>query len=210
MTPEQKMALGAQAKAVLLNLRAAWPRGQAVVGGGFLRDLALGVRPKDMDLFIMADTREGPSEEMLKAMDESLGRIQWLARDGEYIAMGTCCRVGGTKVGPNGHPYDVEVNVIVLDNGIRPADDARLNDFGICQIWFDGENVDCTEAFKRDIERKTFTLSVCEDEGQFKRSMRRWDRLSKKFPEHALVIPFHYQVYQCDPSLECYSPYSPQ
>jgi len=193
--PSTSELLALNAKRVLRNLQLVYPRGHAVVAGGYLRDMALGVSPKDMDVFLMADDAEGISKEAIDAIEQAVGCVQWMISDGEYWQSGSIIRCGVAKQDPIGQAYPIPVNVIVLRRGYLPKDDARMNDFGICQVWYDGFAMGATPAFFRDIEQQTFTLSVCENEAEFQRSMRRWLRLHEKYPAHRLVIPERFRAF---------------
>lgn len=178
------------------------PACQAVVSGGYLRDMLHGIAPKDMDVFIQSDTNGSPSAEMLKVIECIVGPVSWLHANGEYWGSAEVVRVGEAAYKPLTddtvfsvkHP--VPINVIVLDKGIIPEDDARLNDFGMCQIWYDGHGLGYSKAFLLDSMWKNFTLKVCENYEQFERSMRRWLRLREKYPNHRLVIPDQYKEFE--------------
>lgn len=200
---EHDQYIGTHTRTLTLNaakvvkaLRAALPRTRAVVAGGYLRDMLHGIPPKDMDVFVMSDDGDGPTAALLQAIQVITGPINWLCVGGEYWGADSCLRVGEAQVDHDGNLHPVPINVIVLQKGILPADDARLNDFGMCQIWYDGERLQWTDAFLRDSVFWTFTLKVCEDVNQFARSMRRWERLRQKFPYHTLVIPPEFKEFE--------------
>jgi hypothetical protein len=85
-----------------------------------------------------------------------------------------------------------DLNIIYLDPEVdlSPLGIAGRNDFGICQIaaWLEGGEwrFDYTEAFIDDVMAKTFTLTR---EGDEARSLRRYERLREKYPDHRLVTP---------------------
>jgi len=91
---------------------------------------------------------------------------------------------------------DVPVQVIVLNEGLTPGDRAAHHDFGICQCWYlGGGTFDWTGAFLSDKELGRFTLTHCEGQGEFDRSMRRWEKFAGRFPEFNLRVPAEFADY---------------
>ncbi|CDN47553.1 hypothetical protein [Neorhizobium galegae] len=156
-----------------------------VLSGGALRDHFLGAPVKDLDIFIPW------SMDALNSLNEYLegrgyARVQNIPPSceglGEVVAV-----VGYSKFG------EIDLNVIFLDNAVdlSPLGVAQRNDFGICQIaaWineFGGWSFDYTTAFLTDALGNSFTLLRQGDEA---RSLRRFERLKEKYPDHKLVTP---------------------
>lgn len=171
---------------VLKEIQKTFP--DAILAGGYLRDAVMQGKPKDIDIFIPY-TEESVVESTVKVWraSELLGA--------RYMPQQEVSRVWDTST------YDVlqesskldyddliasiqselQVQIIMLQKGMTV--ESRINgyDFGICQIFTKGEEVFCTQEFLDDVNNKTCTLLVCEDETQFKRSMRRFERFKKKY-----------------------------
>lgn len=145
----------------------------ALLAGGFLRDVMLGRQPKDIDIFV-------PHSENF-----SWGSIEAVPMLGaaEYMEQ---CEVASIWDLPG---EELPVQVIMLRPGLDPVDRAKAHDFGICQVWHDGCVQHMTRAFELDRLNETFTLVHCEDQKEFDRSMRRYERLQEKFAGFPLVIP---------------------
>lgn len=158
----------------------------AIVGGGAIRDMMLSRSVKDIDVFIpcqpvgVANTAE--------ALTAALGRVVSVSPWCGYIDLADCSTVYEV-----GHEpvlmSELPVQIMELRPGLPTKERVSRFDFGLCQAWFDGTTWGLTEQFRRDAYDQTMTLSFCESEKEFERSMRRFDRLSKKFPEYELVIP---------------------
>jgi hypothetical protein len=91
--------------------------------------------------------------------------------------------------------FELPVQVIELCPGLSPMERVIAHDFGICQVYSTGTGWGATEAFFRDRDNRTFTLTHCEDRKEFDRSMRRWNRLKDKFPGFSLVIQEEFLQY---------------
>lgn len=156
----------------------------AILAGGYLRDTILERPVKDIDLFCSElgdDKRLALKALFPDAKPEQFS--EWLAYQGnEVVAVWSLGECAG-----------LPLQLIELAPGCSPVDRAKSHDFGICQVWHDGTDADSTEAFYRDCHDRSFTLAHCEDQAQFDRSMRRFERLSKKYPDHELVIPQEFQ-----------------
>lgn len=164
----------------------------AVIAGGYLRDLYLGMPYKDIDIFIP----------FTEDVDELIEQIRWKpVIETEYhpttIREVHCCKykpqteitrvwdvVSYRQVGFEDTLKGVQI--IMLQKGFTIQDRVERHDFGICQIWYDGVNTYCTDAFLQDFEQKTFTLVVCESAEEYNRSMRRWDRFKEKYTQFDL------------------------
>ncbi|MGP4725211.1 hypothetical protein ACSV5S_11105 [Agrobacterium deltaense] len=177
--------LPADWKALALLIETATGPGTAVLSGGALRDWGHGAPVKDLDFFVpwsvdnlcdLNDLMELNGWSKVQNIPPSCEGL------GEVVAV-----VGYSK------PGMLDLNVIFLseDHDLAPSAVARRNDFGICQIaaWIelDGEwRFDYSSAFIEDVMAKTFTLLR---EGDEARSLRRYERLKEKYPDHTLVTP---------------------
>lgn len=157
-----------------------------VVAGGYLRDQFFGKAPKDIDFFLpySGGTIERLRTVFPEAKLESYS--EWLTyRNEEVDAIYDLGKVDG-----------LPAQGIVLREGMNPYERVQRFDFGFCQISTDdsgGGLIWPTKAFYKDAANGTATLIHCESRAEFDRSMKRWQRLSKKYPELTLVIPEEFQ-----------------
>jgi hypothetical protein len=142
---------------------------QAVIAGGCLRDLYCGLdisNVKDVDIFL-----PNPSDaDIAKLSERYAGQLK---RDlkGSY---GNLCNsdIAGILTICSHRGPDIEVIGLNLPVEQIPG---RF-DIGICQIWYDGKDIHTTEAFKSDVENKTFTLLRSDNYEQFARSRSRCEK----------------------------------
>lgn len=171
----------------LFAVQAALPR--AILAGGYLRDCLLGREPKDIDIFV-------PHEPGVED-----GRFECIRADGTgFVAtpmMGAAEYMERTEVSGiwDVRGFDLPVQIVMLEPGLDPVERAELHDFGICQVWHDGAELHTTDSFEMDKAMQTFTLCHCEDEREYKRSMRRWERLRVKYPSFTLVVPERFREF---------------
>lgn len=184
------MNLFQQFEEILSKLKAAGVTG-ALIAGGACRDHILGKPVKDIDVFV-------PDQENIEMkLGAAFGHLHVnpiIAA--EYAgAGGEVDHVYEVSFGddPFGDSH-IPVQVIVLAQGLDPIERAKHHDFGICQCWYVGNGlIESTHAFHLDKSSSTFTLDYCENAQQFGRSLRRWDRFAKRFPEFSLVVPRGYR-----------------
>jgi hypothetical protein len=156
-------------------------KGDMAVAGGYLRDLRCQVPPKDIDVFCSGLTEAQVTELYIAFPDAKLATfstfLQYSASEVAHVYdLGTV----------NGLP----LQLIELSTGYTPLDRYQAHDFGICQMLDDGVNSYLTKAATLDWENGTFTLVHCESGNEYDRSIKRWERLSKKYPDWKLVDNF--------------------
>lgn len=81
------------------------------------------------------------------------------------------------------------INIIAVQPGKTPVEDAERYDLGLCQIYFDGQKVVASAAYYQDKMEGTLTLCRCTSAKGLERSERRARRLQEKYPAHAFLIP---------------------
>lgn len=160
----------------------------AVIAGGYIRDVFYGRKPKDIDIFI-------PFEEP-GFIDVQMHRMHAKELIGaKYMPQCEVTRIWDVPVhNPMNiiqYPCvylgsEIPVQIIMLAPGLTIEERIAEYDFGICQCWTDGSGIYATEHFMQDYLTSSCTLVYCEDDVQYARSMRRWDRLKQKFPEKTL------------------------
>lgn len=177
----------------LAKLQAVGVKG--LIAGGAVRDHLLNRPVKDIDVFVPY------SEDIEQKLQAAFGVLHVNPLiSAEYAGAG----------GEVEHVYEVAISsdpfepdggrpplqVIVLAPGLDPVDRARHHDFGICQCWYLGKGqFGETLAFTNDVMNQRFTLSHCEDQQQFDRSMRRWGRFRERFDGFYLYVPFEFMEF---------------
>ncbi|QSI31466.1 hypothetical protein GNX71_18530 [Variovorax sp. RKNM96] len=154
----------------------------SVLAGGYLRDRMNDKPVKDLDFF----APYGLTCEALRAAFPGACPETYAA----FLAYSSSEVRDVFDIGMvDGHP----AQVIVLEEGMDPLDRVSRMDFGFCQVATGVGVYLTTTAFEVDQLNQTATLVHCEDEREFTRSMKRWDRLKLKYPERTLVIPAEFQ-----------------
>jgi hypothetical protein len=181
---------------ILSKLKAVGITG-ALIAGGACRDHLLGRPVKDIDVFVPYQMNVGVKlAQAFGAFNVSpIIAAEYAGAGGEVEHVYEIREEDADPFAP--HPLEhVPVQVIVLSPGLNPIERAKHHDFGICQAWYLGGRLhEVTEAFHLDMANKTFTLSHCEDQQQFDRSMRRWtSKFRQRFPTFQLRVPqgFHH------------------
>jgi hypothetical protein len=173
------MQIPAAYAATLAAVRGVFPG--ALIAGGALRDLDNGRPVKDIDVTIpswggdFASFRKAaapliPAGTITKHCNASYG---WQDECLGYIDIPSV----------DGLP----VQLIALTTG--PESLLHRLDFGICRIGYDGVEVIKTDEYLADQATQSFTLLRADDSAQRDRSIRRFERLSEKYPGWKLVDP---------------------
>ncbi|MCA8110265.1 hypothetical protein [Burkholderia cepacia] len=189
------MNLIKQFDSILAQLQEVGVKG--LIAGGAVRDHILGKPVKDIDVFVAHDP------DVVSKLQAAFGVLHVNpSLAAEYIGEAGQSEVSHVyEVSFGDDPFDpdlghVPVQVIALAPGMDPLDRVKHHDFGICQCWYVGHGFKMyTEAFAADMSGKRFTLMHCEDQHQFDRSMRRWERFKERFPEFSLYVPFRFREY---------------
>jgi hypothetical protein len=158
-----------KAAELVRKIRTVFP--DAIVAGGYLRDLTIGAQPKDIDVFI--GKRGGDTVELEQLLSKALDECVKVEFNLSYANM----EVNRVFTVVAGDPLPVQI--IELES-TDPVARILEHDFGLCQVWHDGEHVRMTGHFARDLQWKTCTLVHCESAAEYQRSMRRWERLKTK------------------------------
>ena len=179
------MNLPARVAVALFDLQRIEP--EAGISGGYLRDIANGKPPKDIDVFcpLLTETKR-----------TSLSKVFPGAKQEPYSAWLDYATGEVEAVWDLGLVDGLPFQLIELKVGLSPVERFKFNDFAICQLWHDGFSMQASKAALQDIAYNTFTLTQCENQKEFDRSMRRWERLKAKYPDHSLVIPEEFRKYQ--------------
>lgn len=162
---------------------------EALVAGGLVRDHLLGRPIKDVDVFV--STKDDAE------WDELLEELL----DGPLRGGQTRFRCGATYKQWKMRPEVVGVIEIATHHDPRPINIIGLNtpnfgpaavcgqfDFGICRVAYDGKQIYKTPEFEYDAANEYMSLLRCDNENDFKRAQKRFERLSQKYPGWALNI----------------------
>lgn len=147
----------------------------AIIAGGCVRDYVCGLPIKDIDVFC--------SRQFSDAVEQIDGVSKDLICAYQNIPDVDCVwnmapLSGGTK----------PVQIIAMEGEMTPIERIGTFDWGICQIWYDGE-IKYTDHFLNDFHNKTMTLVYCENQHEWDRSMARAERLREKFTDYTIVAP---------------------
>ncbi len=154
----------------------------AALAGGYLRDAFFGRSQKDIDIFVPYQ-RDIPMD--------SLG-LSLFTTPASYMEQAEVHAVFEVDA-MDGHSLPVQV--IFMAEGVDVIQRIMNHDFDFCQIWHDGWGTNWSADFAHMNPREV-TLVHCEDLKQFKRSMKRWDRLKAKYPDFTLIIPERFSAFQ--------------
>lgn len=144
---------------------------RAVIAGGCLRDMLLGVKPKDVDIWVYNNIPPIDPESLgIEAEGFELVRSVWTSRSLSMIMVTTVIWKGVT--------FDI---IRLRDPNIAAVD--RF-DFGINQVWYDGKHIHTTDAFDMDEMCNTLTyLNTAENYLRLDRIIKdRIPRMLEKFP----------------------------
>lgn len=161
----------------------------AFLAGGALRDLDNGRPVKDYDVFF---TEHDYSLYALDAVLEGLNYHYRSRCSGAYMD-GAAGEVDGTSIYYS-TDCQPDLNLIQLDKSFNPARIIDRVDFGICQIGYSEIGVVDTTAYEFDKRNQCFTLTRAESVDGVERSLKRFERLQKKYPGWVLNVPDEYRA----------------
>lgn len=151
----------------------------AIVGGGFLRDLALGAEPKDVDIFV------GPAFSAAKFVATYPGWIVVASYDTAASygpAFSDELKAIFTLVPPHGWALPgPPFQVIQMNRAMTVADQLDRFDFHACRAVFDGLCLTVGDRFWDDIQNRTLTYALePSDDRRARRAERRAERLTAR------------------------------
>lgn len=147
---------------------------RAVVAGGYLRDIMLGVQPKDVDIWIY---NRLPKELVLDLPPDSYKVLRRIPIQNSFAMK----RI--ISVEWKGITFDI---IQLRDPTVRAID--RF-DFGLNQAWYDGTSIHTTLAFDKDQRDETITyLNNSENYTRLDRIIKdRIPRMIAKYPTYKVV-----------------------
>lgn len=180
-------AIPIEIKAILEAVRREAP--EAVIAGGYLRDLNLGAPFVDVDIFVRADRHE-----------DARG-LEWSLESEGFDLLESCDltaekaeeyrkHFGGDLIGVSTFRFgEIKVQIVSLDVicplGEDDFTEAVLDriDFGACRIAFDGLKVIFRPEYERDIRDGTFTLVFARNGAAVLASVKRFERWRERYPD---------------------------
>lgn len=160
---------------------------EAVIAGGALRDLDNGAEVKDLDVFVEHKLTHGlPGFGIL----DKLQRIDPFAYRANVSDFSSCIQDSDCVLSETFRVSGLDVNVVHLEGTVTMSRVLSRIDFGICQIGTDGTGIGWLPAYSVDQEARTFTVTRFDSSDDNARTLRRWDRLSQKYPGWTLVNPW--------------------
>jgi hypothetical protein len=149
-----------------------------LIAGGFVRDLILGIKPRDADIYI--EDRAGLREELT-----ALG-----------LSPSTPITKYGGKHIKTIYTDGSAVEVMIVGN--TPSQVIQNSfDYGICMVAMDGKGqIFVTPAFNQDVRAKTITCYIRPSltPGQIGKSLLlRSQKLRSKFPEMEFAVDVRYE-----------------
>lgn len=179
----------------------------APVFGGYLRDTLLGYPPTDMDVLVPSEANMPPVGWRKLRPAEMVGvpgderffvRMNTMEYDGGLVSG------SGMRVQSLGY-YDVpgvRVPVNLIYSNCQPASlegFARVQDFGINQIAYDGRQLFATEAFLYDYFNRLMTYNAARDNDSRKHAQGRALRLA---PPRNLKVVWPYTIPLPGPAMQ--------
>jgi hypothetical protein len=168
----------------LLSKVQEFSRDEAILAGGYLRDLDHGVEPKDIDIFVPADWDRREFFDFLQAYlitPTNFGFKESAENDDTILEQ---IIFEDSDVFPG-----LPINILVCKSAIKPADRFERFDYGLCQIMYDGEDLLRSAAYMKDKANGTFTLMRYTGPEAHENSLQRFKRFKARYPNHRLVIP---------------------
>jgi hypothetical protein len=159
---------------------------RVVAGGGVLRDLHLDRPYKDIDLFLnAADASDEKVITMLRGMGFT-SRVVVSNEATEYLEFTDVASVIEAT-----HPnLPVPLQVVRMSSSNLSGEEMiRRLDLGPCQVGMDHRGLFWyTDQFLEDVLNGTFTVTR-DERNDVARSVKRFERLSQKYPGWKLVMP---------------------
>jgi hypothetical protein len=150
----------------------------AFIGGGALRDLALGVFPKDVDIFCGPGfdvDAFGEANSQLLMLDQTRHTLEYEEMFSDLRAVYEFRLMDG----PGGLFEHPPIQLIVMSRVWPIEEQLARFDFGACRAAFDGTAIQTHAAFGPDIAARTLTYMHTPEHPGYRHSMERAARLSR-------------------------------
>lgn len=162
---------------VLTRIKKEVPR--AFIAGGCIRDTILKRPVSDIDVFVPHGEEYLAREAIAHSHPKHTKEVPE-----PYFIMHTDVRTVNYYEGEDALP----VNIIGITQGLdNPKAQLERFDFGLCRVAWDGKRLWKDLSFDVDSRDETFTLLFTQSDDAHENSMRRYARISQKYPGWKLV-----------------------
>ena len=155
---------------ILAVVRWAFPTSHPVIGGGALRDHLLNRPIKDVDVFLRAKDHDNLDSELTKRIRPPL-LAQLYGRPDMHGAWDFQQILEGFQV------------QLILAEFETKEDLAHTFDLGLSRVTYDETGLYVTSEFDADAINKVFRVYRADNNYELKRTLRRIERLSEKYPD---------------------------
>lgn len=171
------LALGLQALRALRTVREDYP--DAFLAGGFLRDAAVGITPKDLDFFTFLPLKE----------DEKQDEKREPYADERILA------VADRKIPDVVFP--VQIIQLSPEWGTTVEEQVAAFALGAQQAYYTGNTVQWSDAFADDLRDQTLTVTSCRNENEAKSvGFKVYSLDQRGYATWALQVPTEFQEYR--------------
>lgn len=165
----------------------------AHIAGGAVRDTILERPIRDVDIFLADKAREAAAK-LLRAKFGYVKVGEW--QQYEQFSEPSIAQVAKFERADRETPVClIGLNERMFSRGISMQSNIERFDFGICMAAYDGREQITDEAFKHDVQNKTFTLLRADNDAQFAYSMVRYKKLTKeRYAGWQLAVPVKFEL----------------
>ena len=173
---------------ILEALQQAIP-GSVHIAGGAVRDTILDRPIRDVDIFLSSIDADSAAA-LLRSTFGYVKVGEWK----QYMGFSDPMLMRVAKFEKSDE--SIPICLIGLTENLSPYDNISRFDFGPCMAaWQGGATTMLTnDRFKRDVERKTFTLCRADNLAQFSYSMARYEKLTAdRYKDWGLSVPSEFE-----------------
>lgn len=161
----------------------------AVIAGGALRDLWLGVPVKDIDIFIECGGMD-EAEGLFQKLGGQPPEKEWDAGLSDVTEAGLYPESMKEVILVEDYPRETKDGLpvqLIFVNWKTHRITARF-DIGICRIATDGTTLTVDEGFDEDVMNKALNIRRCNNKWMLGASISRIIRLLKKYPDWTIQL----------------------
>jgi hypothetical protein len=164
----------------------------AHIAGGAVRDTILERPIRDVDIFLADEAREAAAK-LLRAKFGYVKVGEW--QQYEHFSEPSITQVAKFERADCEIPVClIGLNEQMFSCGISMQSNIERFDFGICMAAYNGREQITNEAFKDDVQNRTFTLLRADNDAQFTYSMVRYKKLTKeRYAGWQLIVPVMFE-----------------
>lgn len=184
------------ARDALYNIQVGFP--DAIIGGGFLRDLDNDVKPKDVDIFVPERQDRRTFEVLTRALYQYQGRD--VTTGSEYAKGDTAVIHGVYEFTHHLVPYPLNIISCAQPSAAGfMQDQLDRFDIGLCRISFDGRKLERTSPYCLDKANRTLTIV---NPWSVSHSIERARRIAERYPGWRIVDKDGHEVSRTDDDFE--------